>query len=48
MSTVIDKAIDEMDKKQSELLAQIKSDPRNNVFQTISIELKIGMEKFGS
>ena len=48
VSTVIDKAIDEMDKKQSELLAQIKSDPRNNVFQTISIELKIGMEKFGS
>ena len=47
VSTAIDEAIDEMDKKQSELLAQIKSDPRNIAPQKISIELKIGMKYFG-
>ena len=40
-------AIDEIEKKQSELLAQIKLNPRNNASQKISIELKTGMEKFG-
>ena len=47
VSTAIDKAIDRMDKKQSELLAQIKSDPRNSALQKISIEIKIGMQEFG-
>ena len=40
-------AIDEIEKKQSELLAQIKLNPRNNASQKISIELKTGMENFG-
>ena len=44
VSTAIDEAIDEMDKKQSKLLAQIKSDPRNIAPQKISIEIKIGMK----
>ena len=46
VSTAIDEAIDEMDKKQSELSAQIKSDPRNSA-PKISIEIKIGMQEFG-
>ena len=45
VNTAIDEAIDEIEKKQSELLAQIKSDPRNIAPQKISIELKVGMEK---
>ena len=48
VSTAIDEAIDEMDKKLSELLAQIKSDPRNIAPQKISIDIRIGMKlKFG-
>ena len=39
-------AIDEIEKKQSELLTQIKLNPRNNASQKISIELKTGMENF--
>ena len=43
----VNTAIDEMEKKQFELLAQIRSDPRKIAPPKINIEFEIGMKEFG-